>query len=130
MKAYLIRTERKSTHTLGVLVVGYTKFYIIERPWLNNARNISCIPAGTYQVDYLERSASGKYKKVYHVRNVPNRGGILIHNGNLVTHSKGCLINGLRAGYLGGARAVLSSRSAMRKLREVVGQESFTLEII
>jgi basic membrane lipoprotein Med (substrate-binding protein (PBP1-ABC) superfamily) len=130
VKVFLIRTERKSTHTLGVLVVGDTKFYIIERPWLNNQRNISCIPSGTYQVDYLARSASGKYKKCYHVRNVPNRGGILIHNGNLVKHSKGCLINGKRAGFIAGARAVLSSRTAMRELHKLIGPNSFTLEII
>lgn len=129
-KAYLFRYEKRDTHTLGVFVVGGQKFYTIERPWLDNRRNISCIPTGTYWVDYLPRSASGKYKKCYHVKSVPNRGGILIHNGNLVRHSKGCIIFGLKPGNLGGQRAVLSSRTALRKLRQIIGEERFTLEVI
>lgn len=130
MKVFLIRTERKSTHTLGVLVVGDQRFATIERGWHNNRRNVSCIPEGTYQVDYLATSSSGKYKKCWHVRQVKNRGGILIHNGNLARHSKGCIILGSRAGNLNGNRAVLASKPAMRKLYKLLGEEPFTLEII
>jgi hypothetical protein len=130
VKAFLIRTKRESTHTLGVLIIGGYRFATIERPNLNNRRNVSCIPEGTYQVDYLPRSSSGKYRKCYHVLNVPNRGGILIHNGNLVRHTKGCIILGLKHGNLGGQPAVLSSQAAMRKLHKIIGNNSFTLEIL
>ena len=129
-KAYLIRNENKSTHTLGVLVVDGQRFSILERPWLNNKNNISCIPTGTYKVNYLPQSGSGKYKNCYHILNVPGRSGILIHNGNLVSHSKGCLIIGSRPGHLSGHRAVLSSRPALRRLVKTIGKTSFELEII
>ncbi len=130
MNCFLFRNEKKSTHTVGYLVVMGQMFRTIERPWKNNARNISCIPAGTYPCHYLPRSASGKYRKVYHVRNVANRSGVLIHNGNLVSHSRGCIILGMKTGNLGGKRAVLSSRTAMRKLNQLLDGANFNLKVV
>ena len=112
------------------MVAGEQLLYTIERPWLDNARNISCIPEGEYLVNFMARSASGKYRNVWHLQNVPGRGGILIHNGNLVAHSRGCLILGSKPGTLGGNPAVLGSRPALRKLQSIVGRESFKLHII
>ncbi len=129
-KAFLIRNKQTSTYTLGCLIVDGVMFRTIERPWKNNARNISCIPTGTYPSVYLSRSASGKYRKVYHVRNVPNRSGILVHNGNLVAHSRGCIILGMRAGNLGGSPAVLASRTAMRKLNDLLQGQPVDLQVM
>ncbi len=128
MHAYLIRQYFK-THTSGTLIVNGEIFYTLERPWLNNSRNVSCIPSGEYSVVFLPRSASGKYKKVWHLLNVKNRSGILIHNGNLVAHSRGCLILGAKTGQLSGKPAVLQSRTAMRHLLEIVETEPFSLLI-
>ncbi len=130
LKAKLFRYERKSTHTLGAFVIDGETFYTIERPWLDNRRNVSCIPGGTYRVNFLPRSGSGKYRNCYHLLNVTGRSGILIHNGNLVSHSRGCLILGSRPGMLGNAPAVLSSRPALRRLNSVTGSEPFELEIL
>lgn len=130
MEAYLIR-QYHSTHTYGMLITDTGQiFYSIERPWLNNQRNISCIPPGTYRTTFLPRSASGKYKNVWHIQNVPNRGGILIHNGNFVSHSKGCLILGFKKGVLGGTPAVLQSRKGMRELNKAINENEFNLTII
>ena len=126
--AILIRQYYK-THTSGILIVDGEIFYTLERPWLNNSRNTSCIPSGEYSVVFLPRSASGKYRKVWHLLNVKNRSGILIHNGNLVVHTRGCLILGAKAGQLGGKPAVLQSRTAMRKLLDTVETEPFSLLI-
>lgn len=52
-----------------------------------------------------------------------------MHKGNLAAHTKGCVIVGLKWGRLAGKRAVLNSATAMQKLREVTGRESFTLNI-
>lgn len=128
--AYLIRHAVTSEYTRGVLFVEGHVFHTIERPWLDNQSNISCIPAGVYDVSFLKRSASGKYKNVYHVLEVPDRFGILEHNGNLVRHTRGCIIVGMRAGVLGGKAAVLNSRTAMRKLVELIGDEPSKLHII
>jgi hypothetical protein len=64
------------------------------------------------------------------VQAVPGRTGILIHNGNLVSHTKGCILIGTKSGFLSGKPAVLNSRAAMRKLRDIIGEEGFNLNII
>lgn len=129
MNAFLFRQAYPS-HVAGTLVVGEQLLYTIERPWLDNRSNISCIPAGKYLVKFMARSASGKYRNVWHLQNVPGRSGILIHNGNLVSHSRGCLILGSRTGSLGGHPAVLGSRGALRKLQSIVGRDDFFLHIM
>jgi hypothetical protein len=128
--AFLIRNIQTSTYTLGCLIVDGTMFRTIERPWLDNKQNVSCIPTGKYEADFLPRSGSGKYRNVYHVKEVPGRSGILIHNGNLVSHSRGCIIIGSRTGMLGGQPAVLSSRPALRKLNALLQGESIILEVM
>lgn len=129
MKAVLIRNEVSNACVRGYLVVGGATFATLEPPWRHNVRNVSCIPAGEYEVVYLEKSASGKYRQVYHLQAIPARGGILIHQGNLVRHTQGCILIGKRKGKLAGQLAVLNSASAMRELRSIVGKEPFTLKI-
>lgn len=128
--AILLRDEVRADSIRGVLFAGGKFFHTIERPWKNNTRNESCIPAGEYQTTFLPRSASGKYRRVYHLQSVPGRTGILIHNGNLVDHSRGCLIIGLRRGSLAGKPAVINSRTALNQLFQVMGTEPFQLQII
>lgn len=130
LEAKLFRIRQTDTYTMGVLVIKNQFIFILERPWLNNKNNISCIPTGKYLVNYLAKSASGKYRDVYHVTNVPNRVGILIHKGNLVLHTLGCLITGSRRGKLKGMPAVLGSAAALRKLHSLANRKSFMLEVI
>ena len=129
MEAQLYRYKQTSQHTLGIFVIDGQAFYTIERPWLNNRKNESCIPTGEYTVNFMARSGSGKYRNVYHLQNVKNRGGILIHNGNLVSHSRGCIILGTRPGVLGNHTAVLNSKSGMKKLNRITGTKPFILRI-
>lgn len=110
------------------MVIDGQEFCTLEPPWLDNRRNVSCIPAGEYRCEFLAKSASGKYKDVFHLQDVPGRSGILIHNGNLVSHTKGCILLGMRHGRLAGQRAVLNSRAAMSQLGEY--KQSFELVIV
>lgn len=130
MQAALIRDEVSSMCVRGALYIDGYVFQILERPWLNNRRNISCIPTGKYTANFLPRSVSGKYKNVFHLTNVSGRSGILIHNGNVVDHTKGCLIIGLKRGRLAGKSAVLNSRTALSKLVEITQKQTFELTII
>ena len=125
----LLRNESAPTYTRGILFVGDRRYAVIERPWLDNRPNISCIPPGQYHCDYLARSASGKYRDVYWLRRVPGRSGVLIHQGNLAAHSRGCLIIGSRKGRLGGQAAVLASRTALADFVESLDRQPFTLTI-
>jgi hypothetical protein len=129
MIGYLVR-QYYPTHTYGTLYIEGAVFHTLERPWLNNKSNVSCIPPAIYEASFLLRSASGKYKQVWHLKPTQPRTGILMHNGNLVRHTKGCPLLGLRKGSLGGQPAVLGSKSAMRKLRKLTNCKGFTLHII
>ena len=129
-QAWLIRDESTETHIFGRLVIGSKVLHTIERPWIGNQRSISCIPEENYSVNYLKKSSSGKYRDVYHVANVEGRTGILIHKGNLVSHTTGCLIIGVRKGTLAGQEAVLSSAVALSMLHQWARRESFELNIV
>ena len=125
----LIRDEYRETCTLGSLTVNDAVFETLEPPWKDNRQNLSCIPEGRYLCRFLKRSASGKYKNCFHVTKVPDRVGILIHNGNLPTHTLGCIILGSRRGWLANKRAVIASRAAMARLGVATGKRDFYLTV-
>lgn len=128
--AFLLRDESLIDCIRGTLFIGNNEFQILERTWQNNKRNKSCIPKGQYEVTSMKRSASGKYKNVFHVQNVQDRSGILIHNGNTASHSLGCLIIGKKRGKLNNKNAVLNSKSALIKLNNIIEKEDFKLIVI
>lgn len=125
----LVRDEYRDSCTLGKLTINDHSFETLEPPWKNNQRNVSCIPEGRYLCKFLERSASGKYKECFHIQGVPDRVGILIHNGNLPTHTLGCVILGSRRGWLANKRAVLASRTAMAQLAIATNKSDFYLTV-
>ena len=129
MNAYLVRNEVTDDYVLGYLYADGDVFTTLEPPWRHNLRNVSCIPVGEYRADFLPTSASGKYREVYHLQAVPDRGGILIHQGNTVNHTRGCIIIGKRKGWLAGKRAVLNSRTALQEFRDRMSKEDFNLTI-
>lgn len=126
----MVRDDIRSDYTLGSFYLDGEHFHILERPWRNNTRNESCIPAGSYKAQFLPRSTSGKYRNVFWLKDVPGRSGILIHSGNLVNHTRGCLIIGKRRGTLAGKPAVLNSRTALLELAALTEREDFHLTII
>lgn len=113
-----------SSSTIGELVLpSGLVLKTLELPWLGNKRNVSCIPEGVYLCKWLERSASGKYRKVWHVQNVANRSGVLIHVGNYLHHTRGCILPGLSSG----KDAVWNSTKALRMMRNELGGSDFVL---
>jgi hypothetical protein len=122
--------EYKKTCTRGSVVLPSGKIIrTIERPWLGNKPNVSCYPEGIYLAKWIERSASGKYKRVWHIQNVPKRSGILWHIGNLVRQSLGCTLPGLKHGFLGGLPAVLNSGAGLRAMRRELEGQDFLLVV-
>lgn len=67
----------------------------LELRYLNNEKDISCIPEGTYNVI---KYTSGTKGRCFRILNVPERSDILIHKGNFVSgkkiDSKGCILVG------------------------------------
>ena len=107
---------------VGTMAVSWS----LEPPWLNNRRNVSCIPDGTYR---CLRHQSDKYGSVWALQGVPRRSGILIHAGNVVDDTQGCILLGARIGWLHGSRAVLDSQKAIRYWHELTADAS-ELELV
>jgi hypothetical protein len=110
--------------TLGKLTVKDHVFWIAERPWRGNKKEISCIPSGTYT---CKRYISKRFGETFEVTEVPNRTYILFHVGNFPEKdSHGCLLVG--SSLMPNAPAVASSKNAMTKFREILKDvESFEL---
>ncbi len=98
----------------------------IERPWLQNKVNISCIPAGTYTISPV---VSPKFGNTYQVEDVAGRTHILIHKANKASELHGCIAPVSTYGVLDGEWAGLSSAKAYSKLIGLFNGEVHTLEI-
>ena len=131
----LARLARSDQGTEGILLAGDFNCKTLELPWRENARQISCIPPGEYDV---ELRLSNKYGRVYWVRRVPDRTYILIHSGNWAgdtqkgfkSHVMGCILLGKHHGYLAGQRAVLNSRLTVRSFMREMDYQKFTLNVL
>ena len=74
--------ERFAYHpeaTLGKLTINGEVFYVAERPWRGNKKNISCVPIGEY---ICKKYQSRKFGETYQLSSVPGRTYILFHVGN------------------------------------------------
>lgn len=114
--------------TFGVLLWQDIPFAVtIERPWLNNQKGISCIPAGKY---VCKRFSSPKHPDTFEVTEVPNRDAILFHTGNFVSDSHGCIIVGEQFGIVDGNPAIMVSKQGFAEFLQLTsGLASFELEI-
>jgi len=80
----LISRNYGEVQTPGVLVIFDQEDVVfqcksLELPYLENHKNISCIPPGEYDCDRIHHRSFGI---CYLINNVPERSGILIHIGN------------------------------------------------
>lgn len=98
--------------TLGVITDEQNEIicYTLENPWEDNARNVSCIPDGDYEVVPY---SSAKYPHSFEIIDVPGRDAILIHHGNTIKDTLGCILVGESLGKLGMENAVLKSRDKL-----------------
>jgi len=87
----LKRTLLTYNHIFGVLNCDGHLLTTLERPYLNNQRNISAIPSGNYR---LTKHISPKFGRCFWVHDVPNRSSILIHAGNTTNDTRGCILVG------------------------------------
>ena len=105
--------------------------HTFELPWKSNNINISCIPQGLYKI---KMTNSPKYGPCYKVHNVEGRTDILIHKGNTVDDTEGCIMPVSSFGLLyhdkkGEQFAGLSSKRAYDKLMTLLAGENHTLRI-
>ena len=130
MEFSLILERNKSTlhSTTGRLMLLDNKNNLIvqlqtlERPWIFNERKVSCIPTGTYLV---KRHNSPKFGQCFKVQDVKGRSDILIHSGNVVNDTLGCILVGLSAGSAddNNTAMIYNSRKAMAVLLALIDKE-------
>jgi hypothetical protein len=115
MELELIRTYHPDGTNGEIRCHGQRVCHTIELPWLQNRRNISCIPEGRYA---LRKRFTPKHQLHILVVDVPGRAGILIHPANYAkTELRGCIAP---VSTLTGPGSGRQSRLANETLKELV----------
>jgi hypothetical protein len=118
----LITRTHFADRTEGILTLpDGQQIGALERPWLNNAPFVSCIPTGQYIVN---RDKTGRFQW-YSLLNVKGRSHIEIHPANKASQLEGCISPCMYikdgVGY--------GSREACELILAWFGDNSFVLEI-
>ena len=126
--AYINRLDESQVQTLGVMNV-YRKLGLLfslktlELPYLNNERNLSCIPTGSYNVKLTPSLRHGGL--LYEVLDVPGRDGIRFDKANYFSELKGCIAVGLEYVDVNGDGFldVTNSGACHQFMRDILGNE-------
>jgi hypothetical protein len=97
-------------HTAQGVLGRLNEWYSLENRWLDNRRQVSCIPVGEYELRPARFNRGGY--ATWEVVDVPGRSNILFHIGNTDKDTHGCILPGMAVGVLSGRLAVLRSREA------------------
>lgn len=112
-KVRIVRVGEADQATFGVLFIDSKPLFVtLEEPWRDNQREVSCIPEGTYKLEWVHSPTFGK---TLEVADVPGRKHILFHRGNTPDDTKGCILVGFQYGELRDRSAILNSRPAVEK---------------
>lgn len=111
----LNRAPSSDRGTFGILSLnGMPLCVTCEDPWNDNKPQISCIPPGKYACGKFN---GARFKNVWEVRSVPGRSAILIHAGNTMEDTQGCILVGESFGTLNGLPSVKNSAATLAMLR-------------
>ena len=93
----LIRDTFTKESTIGELFLNGERICdTLENPWVDNQRNVSCIPEGIYPVRLRLPRESGTRDYIHLlVKDVKDRDYILIHIGNTAKDTSGCILVGI-----------------------------------
>jgi len=126
----LLRLTKSGTiPTFGVLLRedGIPFALALERPWLDNQRSVSCIPAGTYRAI---RHKSPRFGETFWIQDVPGRSEILFHKGNIDDDSHGCVLVGEQFDPVKGEDGIVASAQGFEQFMALqAGNDEFTIEI-
>jgi len=87
----LVDNGKQTTGAAMLLDDNYSllqRFVTLELPYKDNAKNISCIPAGEY---YAIVRRSNSHSRHLYITNVKDRTYILFHVANFNTDLRGCI---------------------------------------
>lgn len=129
MELDLIRVGESHRGTFGVLRYRQIPFALtLERPWLDNAVAVSCIPPGRY---VCRRVRSAKFGITFEVTEVPGRSHILFHKGNTIDDTEGCILVAEEFSGTFDKPMIVSSERGYREFMLLLdGLQSFDLTIV
>lgn len=116
---YRIEQSTKGTISANLINCGDEEFnqfgYNIELPFESNNVNVSAIPSGIYTFTKRVSDERGNYLEIH---NVPKRTSILVHVGNFMKDTEGCILPCLHFNYNRDTNVPFgtSSRTALRQL--------------
>lgn len=118
----LKRFQYEDEMTLGKLYfkdirIGFT----LELAWNDNKKFKSCIPEGCYFITV--EADEGRVR----IEEVEGRYGILIHSGNYVHETQGCVLLAERLGVKNDEFCVINSFETLLKLVELCDKEVITM---
>lgn len=121
------RTSDNGIETLGTLTFGSFTCSTLERPWLNNQHNISCIPKGTYHATVQPFHST----HMYELSPTAPRTGIFMHPANYVTDLLGCIALGINPSDINhdGQIDVTSSVNTVAEFMKLTAGQPITLII-
>lgn len=131
MKTFILRRiVHNLAGTWGTMIYNRQPFCVtLELPWKNNARNVSCIPSGTYTAFRRLSGIRGR-GVVFQLKGVPNRTAIQIHKGNFTSDILGCIILGEKFEDIGSKRAIQQSKPAFKEFMRKAPEKTIRLIIL
>lgn len=129
-KVIIHRDKYLKKATLGKCYVKYSNGRVVyvgnslERAWLNNKRRVSCIPIGEYPLVLEFSPRFGK--KLWEVKDVPNRSECKFHSANYWYQLNGCIALGVKRKDIDfdGVPDVTSSRNTLKKFHKLLQGET------
>lgn len=123
MNIKLARFAYTPLATLGRLTIEERQFecFTVERPWLDNKTNVSCIPEGSYDIT-LGMYNRGGYP-AYELADVPGRTHIKIHIGNTCDDIVGCIALGSSCGVINNKVGVSDSRTTYNLFMQAMNEQ-------
>ena len=120
----IIRDTFTDESTIGELFLNGERLCdTLENPWLDNQKNISCIPVGEYPVRLrLARERATKNYLHLLIQDVPNRNYVLFHRGNTNADTQGCVLVGLGSQQDFVSNSVLAMDLLMKEIVNLGGE--------
>jgi len=120
----IIRDTFTDESTIGELFLNSERLCdTLENPWLDNQKNISCIPVGEYPVRLrLARESATKNYLHLLIQDVPNRNYVLFHRGNTNADTQGCVLVGLGSQQDFVSNSVLAMDLLMKEIVNLGGE--------
>lgn len=127
---FICRYRANSIQTIGLMLVLdrekniLKQFCTLELPWKDNLVKLSRIPVGTY---VCEKHNSPHHGNCFAILGVTSRSNILIHAGNYVYQTQGCILIGemLKDINADGLTDVVASKKALYTLLDLMPDRFF-----